>query len=697
MVYVRQSGSVYSIFFPTVFPTVDQKSRARERSSLISEATPTKVPVSKKAVPIVSVGDNINSHAPQSAKKGDQGPRGPAGQLILEWPPSAEMLLARGLSHRAPMQRPIEDVTADKVPSFHPLGYDGPRSWDHSVHCVFSTEMPKDIGRLYHFGQQLRAVLSTENDFSILNLFLVDLTSLYRIDEDVGTSNRNPFHVVFLDGLWNCLCRYALEHPEARFLLDCGGFWCGDVGGLQNWGVETLLELLPAPSVLSEGQRATPAPSAAEGQRGTWSRSGTGSPPSSSGKKNSADHDAVGPQEDPRTALLKAAFDLKLLPRLNVEVDRERRWWRPCWYPPFQYARGVGHVSETRVWHKLFARRVAGSSGDRSSNILEDSTSAVLTRTGGDNDARPYMLLVQRRTTRQLRHVAELSQPLDEATSAMDAMHHLEGVLQKRFPHIPVRVADFDALTVAEQINLVANANLLFAVLGAALTNLIWLPPNSIVVEIPLRNGWCCEGRAYNTLAKNAEAGVEQPQCYGMRGDGSIPDAAGVLGSHSSSSSVGTLQPSDARGRAFGVFREAERGEQGAGVVNVTNRPPPDPPGGENYCSTYKHAHYFILSKLVGHRYYFYDPEWVSPVMGVLTPGVEGPASATDWNPIHVGSVYVDFEDVADRLAGLWESKNSDSGGDVGGGRLSAGSGSGSMTEWDLRERSKAKAPAIGT
>jgi len=56
-----------------------------------------------------------------------------------------------------------------------------------------------------------------------------------------------------------------------------------------------------------------------------------------------------------------------------------------------------------------------------------------------------------------------------------------------------VKVENFELKTPQEQQQLFRNAAVVIAVHGSELTNLIYLDPSSVVIEITLRYGWCCD------------------------------------------------------------------------------------------------------------------------------------------------------------------------------------------------------------
>ena len=57
---------------------------------------------------------------------------------------------------------------------------------------------------------------------------------------------------------------------------------------------------------------------------------------------------------------------------------------------------------------------------------------------------------------------------------------------------LPVEVACFDnSATLEEQVRILARAAVVISVHGAQLTNLAWMRPQSVVIEIVLRYGWC--------------------------------------------------------------------------------------------------------------------------------------------------------------------------------------------------------------
>ena len=59
--------------------------------------------------------------------------------------------------------------------------------------------------------------------------------------------------------------------------------------------------------------------------------------------------------------------------------------------------------------------------------------------------------------------------------------------------HLNVKVANFESTSPREQQILFRNAAVVVAVHGSELTNLIYLDPASIVIEVTLRYGWCCD------------------------------------------------------------------------------------------------------------------------------------------------------------------------------------------------------------
>lgn len=56
-----------------------------------------------------------------------------------------------------------------------------------------------------------------------------------------------------------------------------------------------------------------------------------------------------------------------------------------------------------------------------------------------------------------------------------------------------VKIANFEQTSPKEQQYLFRNAAVIIAVHGSELTNMIYLDPSSIVIEITLRYGWCCD------------------------------------------------------------------------------------------------------------------------------------------------------------------------------------------------------------
>ena len=72
-----------------------------------------------------------------------------------------------------------------------------------------------------------------------------------------------------------------------------------------------------------------------------------------------------------------------------------------------------------------------------------------------------------------------------------------------------VETATFDGATpLRTQVRRVAKASLLLSVHGAQLTNLVWLDPDSAVVEVLLRFGWCREQPWQRLRATGTTAGV---------------------------------------------------------------------------------------------------------------------------------------------------------------------------------------------
>jgi hypothetical protein len=57
---------------------------------------------------------------------------------------------------------------------------------------------------------------------------------------------------------------------------------------------------------------------------------------------------------------------------------------------------------------------------------------------------------------------------------------------------IGVRLISFDKLPLRQQVTEMANAAVVIAVHGAHLANLIWMAPQSTLVEVTMRFGWCC-------------------------------------------------------------------------------------------------------------------------------------------------------------------------------------------------------------
>mmetsp|Transcript_86030 Transcript_86030/g.162090 ORF Transcript_86030/g.162090 Transcript_86030/m.162090 type:complete len:463 (-) Transcript_86030:114-1502(-) len=90
-------------------------------------------------------------------------------------------------------------------------------------------------------------------------------------------------------------------------------------------------------------------------------------------------------------------------------------------------------------------------------------------------------------------HVVMLQRPFGNRFIVDAKTHSFLGVIQA-FCHgrVPIRFYSFSSNTpFAEQASAIVDASVLVAVHGAALTNMLWLPPGAAVIEILLRYGWC--------------------------------------------------------------------------------------------------------------------------------------------------------------------------------------------------------------
>ena len=72
---------------------------------------------------------------------------------------------------------------------------------------------------------------------------------------------------------------------------------------------------------------------------------------------------------------------------------------------------------------------------------------------------------------------------------------------------LPVRVLCFADLEPREQMRAIRGAAVLVAVHGAELTNMLFLPPGAVVIEVSLRYGWCCDP------VPQANQGLLAPPC----------------------------------------------------------------------------------------------------------------------------------------------------------------------------------------
>ena len=112
----------------------------------------------------------------------------------------------------------------------------------------------------------------------------------------------------------------------------------------------------------------------------------------------------------------------------------------------------------------------------------------------------PYVLILQRTGLR-----AFVDAETGSLRTLADAMCSLG---------LPVRVSVFEGLSAAEQIERARGAAVLVSPHGAGLTNLVFMRPGSVVIEVTMRRGWCCsatERRDGCTL----ESTLAYPGCHG--------------------------------------------------------------------------------------------------------------------------------------------------------------------------------------
>lgn len=68
---------------------------------------------------------------------------------------------------------------------------------------------------------------------------------------------------------------------------------------------------------------------------------------------------------------------------------------------------------------------------------------------------------------------------------------------------------NFADVSPADQVAAVEAASVFIGVHGSELTNVIWLRPGSVVIEVILRYGWCCD------MVPRVYQGYEAPPCTG--------------------------------------------------------------------------------------------------------------------------------------------------------------------------------------
>ncbi|TPX33043.1 hypothetical protein SeMB42_g07540 [Synchytrium endobioticum] len=135
---------------------------------------------------------------------------------------------------------------------------------------------------------------------------------------------------------------------------------------------------------------------------------------------------------------------------------------------------------DTELW-----REAVMASQCRNSRMLQDFSKRVIShlklenvKPEGDYD----MIVIATRNTRKL-------------SNRHDALLHL----QKAFPNYTIKLVSFGDMSLAEQIKIARQTNILIAVHGAELTHLLWMPEESAIIEIMPR-GW---GRqVFRNLAK---------------------------------------------------------------------------------------------------------------------------------------------------------------------------------------------------
>ena len=122
---------------------------------------------------------------------------------------------------------------------------------------------------------------------------------------------------------------------------------------------------------------------------------------------------------------------------------------------------------------------------------------------------------------------------------------------------VPLRVLSFMDLSPEEQVVALSQAAVVIGVHGSELTNVAWMQPGSVVIEVTLRYGWCCDPVPAESI------GYEAPQS-----------------SHCSTS-----------------FYECPNGQMEAG----------------NPCRAYHKADICNLAHALGLTWTYFDPAYVSP------------------------------------------------------------------------------------
>ena len=89
-----------------------------------------------------------------------------------------------------------------------------------------------------------------------------------------------------------------------------------------------------------------------------------------------------------------------------------------------------------------------------------------------------YILLIQR-------HPRSL---IDSETGTFQQIINILSIY-----NIPIKVISFDMITPLNQANLMYNAAIVIGIHGAELTNILYMKPNTYLIEITLRYGWCCD------------------------------------------------------------------------------------------------------------------------------------------------------------------------------------------------------------